>query len=620
VYQYAGITGQLHDLNFGALYIYAKDEYPDKEHIKQVFCFHHHFIKIVRREDYYTLEPYWEGIHDCMATAPRSWGFDRCYQEDCGGYRNISPVGNPMDFYEVSRPLFYDISTAFYSKNRYRICRSSPKGFKPFLDLPGYAVRMLTSLTIRLDGEPLDSIELDGNWERIEQLIPMRLYSRHGKTAFKEWEKVVRRLSELILPSRLNLYLIANCPNMETAEAILKPLDALPTLKGCGLFLNKERKPELIELIQTTAKRLTTPPDDKEAKPFRYLDLPLELRYRILEHSDLVAATDLEWKPKLQSLGPLKDPHCSCVHDWSYNDFIRVGHLPHCRPAYDTALSSFLFDANEFLEQHICSNCDTLSTTNRTLYTYECGFKYKYSAYSSNCARPRRIHPLFLVSRQARQDALPIFFQQNRFLITPPGVHYSRLICSNLYGFRTYQRTIPMPRYELSIFLSSLPSMALRYVRRLEWLLPQFSNYRAAPESAYFDYLGTIDMMAQAMHLPLLTLVLNLRVSMRDSEAWAISYPFRRQRDGDMYNKILLPLQRLHGLKDCFIYLKRIVEYIDDFNRWAYYDSDEMRYEKEIMGQDYDSAARGKPWMERYESRTDWEPRKVTAYGHYEHA
>jgi hypothetical protein len=142
------------------------------------------------------------------------------------------------------------------------------------------------------------------------------------------------------------------------------------------------------------------------------------------------------------------------------------------------------------------------------------------------------------------------------------------------------------------------------------------------------DYLDTIDMMTQAMNLPLLTLVLNLRVVDRDTHLEDSFWPRRYDRDGKMYETILKPLCRLNGLKDCFVYLRRIPKkgaYRHTYtgkHGWVF-DNDEMRYEKAIMGPKYDSAKRGKPWMERFEQKmvawdwARWEGHSLDAYGDY---
>lgn len=614
VYEYAGITGQLRDLNFRFLNIYAKDEYPEKEHIEEISSFYEINYKITRREDYYTLKPYWECDSDSANIGPQTLYYPFS-SLDGYSYARHSCFDDPMYFYEVSWLVFYDISKAFYSRNRYRICRGSPGGFKPFFDLHPGAVRALTILTIRLDGEPLDSIIPDEQWERISQLRPMKLHTRHGKTALKEWEKLVQRLAECMVPNRLDLYLIVNCPNIETSKAILKPLDALSTLKGCGLFLNEELKPDFMDLIHKTVKKLTSRSKDDKAKSFRYLDLPLELRYRILEHSDLVSTADLEWKPRLLSFGPLSRPSsCSCYYNWD-DVLYTSGHLPDCHPVSIIEPHWFILDAHKSLET-LCRHNRATNFGHLPEYNGKCVFSERHSSYASTCVKPIRAHPLFLVSHQVRQDALPIFFQKNRFLVTPPGVHFSRVVDQDIYMLLGSNAEIPMERYELSLFLSLVPPMALRHIRRLEWFVPRYENFAASPESAYFDYLDTIDMMAQAMHLPQLTLVLDLRVNrLRDLDV-GVRWPLRGLRDGAMYNKIILPLQRLHGLKDCFIYLKRLKDGGDLLARDSY-DSDEMRYEKAIMGDDYDSASRGKPWMERFERRIVSQEEQVQSYGYY---
>ncbi|KAF1975213.1 hypothetical protein BU23DRAFT_377839, partial [Bimuria novae-zelandiae CBS 107.79] len=114
-----------------------------------------------------------------------------------------------------------------------------------------------------------------------------------GNNALKEWEQLVLRLAEYIRPNHLVLYLIVNVHDVETAEAVLKPLDQLPTLKNCGLWLNNDPIPDINTLVRATVKRLKSPRTPDE--PFNFLGLPIELRLRILEYSDLIYDSVLEW-------------------------------------------------------------------------------------------------------------------------------------------------------------------------------------------------------------------------------------------------------------------------------------------------------------------------------------
>ncbi|KAL1603915.1 hypothetical protein SLS60_005507 [Paraconiothyrium brasiliense] len=475
-------------------------------------------------------------------------------------------------------------------------------------------LRDLGTLTVRLDGEPIESVKIGGCWERLEELLPLNLSSRYGKYGLKEWERLVQRLAECIRPDHLTLYLIVNVKDIATAQTVLMPLYQLPRLKECGLWLNKEHIPELSMLAQDTVRRLKKPVHTDQ--PFKYLDLPIETRWRILEYSDLVYDKALEWKPRLSSLGKMPRPNCSCI-EYVHGYMVDEGlHLPDCTTSDMDATELQDMDdwKTEYSAEHCCYRYKNRSRFHcKVTHTgfCECIFNCKHSAYSSGFMLGPRdgAHPLFLVSKQVHQDAVPIFFQRNRFLVLPPGKAYAYrplpIDWPPAWGRRVI---IPMHRLEISLFLSSIARNALQHIRYLEWLLPQFKNYTTAPKSAYLDYLDTIELMAQAMNLPLLTLVVDLRMEYpyRDWESDWEPYLGRLPADGAVYDRILQPLRRLEGLKDFFVYLRRLKSVpvgAPQYHLRRAYDNDERKYEKAVMGANYDSRRRAKPWMNRFETR-----------------
>ena len=631
VYKYLDLTGYTVDLNYTELYVYPQNEYPDDSRADTIESLDSGSI-ITRCEDYRTLEEYWEWSYD----ESRIYSSSNKHKND--GCEKADFVAETVNDYYGSKAEAPEIFMTIYKSNHFRICRGSPGGFAPFFRLPTDALCELGTLTVRLDGEPQETIKIDGDWSRLEQLAPLKLHSRYGKTALKEWGRLIQRLTECVRPSHLTLYLIVNVPDIKTAEAVLKPLEQLPTLKNCGIWLSSKSIPQLDRLIQMTIRRLTTPsiPTRTLDRPFRYLDLPQELRSRILEYSDLISGADLEWKPSLSSIGRIRDPRCSCEKYLGHH-FDAI-HIEDCTTEYlePSEFGKYFtdWDTAHISSEH-CFLCERNSST-RTICKKtqggfcECIFHCTHSTNSSSTLSTSRkgVPSLFLVSHQVREDAIPVFFRRNRFVISPPGTVPIRFAARWPQRLFLYPVILTMQRVELSMFLTSLPRGAARHIRYLEWVLPQFANYRTAPRSTYFDYLDTIDMMKQAMNLPLLTLVLNLRVADQGGGWENKFWPHRVRRDGKMYDTILNPLCRLEGLKDCFLYLRRIpregVHHFNYTNKQDYmFDYDEMRYEKAIMGPKYDSARRGKPWMERFEQKmiawdwATWERYSVDAYGYY---
>lgn len=607
VYRYMGMSGCTVDLNYNRLRLYAEGIYPDYEIQKQQGCFHDGDLKITRCEDCRTLEEYWTCGWDQYLG---SRYLPDCDRDTCRGAPFVVDWLNGRYGSWMQAPEQFK---TILGSNHFRICRSSPYGFAPFHDLPRDMLNNLGTLTIRLDGELVESLTIGGEWERLDQLRPIILHTEDGMQALAEWKKLVQRLTENIQPDHLTLYLIASVKDIETAESILEPLHQLPVLKDCGLWLSREHVPELKSLAQETIKRLTT-----SKQPFKYLDLPIEIRWRILEYTDLVYNNILEWKPPLSSLGRVPRQYCTCtqyvdvdvIEDGPYSRGI---HFAECVvPIVDaTSLEADLEWYVDRSVRHCCNTVQMHSPCARSRAGFcECIYHCDHSAYSS-CALPGQrgdVPPLFLVSKQVLQDSIPVFYRRNKFLVSPPGVTPLRWVRDWPRGLRGPRSVIPMRRVELSLFFSSLQRNALQHIRYLEWLLPRLDNYTRAPRSTYLDYLDTIELMAQAMNLSQLTLVLNLRVVGRYiPQTQEFSRPERTRSEGAVYDRILQPLTRLTGLKDFFVYLRRVrKKHAGTMYRprdiWAY-DNDEMKYEKAVMGADYDSRARGKSWLERFASK-----------------
>ena len=616
VYQYAGLSGKAVQLNWQKNAIVAiTPDYGDE--IVESRCWHDANFSIVRREDYHTLEQYWEYDDTSRVTVFSS---SYCEKEECFAWSSCFAL------LLACKTTFLETYQMIYGENRFMLDRSAPKGFRPFFCLGVYAIQALTHLTIRLDGEPSDRIDMSLHWTRTSKLLPMKHYSRYGKQAYKQWMDLITRLRECrIAPGRLNLFLVTSVPDIREAKLVLQPLESLPSLKSCGIWLNEKPIPELQALLEETVKRLISPKegvDEQEEKtpPFRYLDLPQEIRLRILSFSDLCSSAALEWKLPTSSRKPTQIPDCDCYDDLGYID--EGMHYHDCKRVY----KEITHDTENGLEYELnpITHCCSCIVQRWPVAGQECKLKNDpymcifRCPYHSSYTAPKTswkyyCHALFLVSHQVRQDAIPVFFQKRQFVITPINVLPLRFI--------KYQPTAshlwdpyPLTRTELSLFLAAMSSTALYHIRYLEWLLPARENYLKLQKGAYFDYLDTIELMAQAMTLTNLTLVVNIRATrIRERELEGcdciFNWPVRDHSDDAFYKTILGPLGRLGeaGLKDCWIYLRLIRTVKNDgcykYNR----DAAEIAWEKKIMGnREYDALSRGKPWMERVGKLVGW--------------
>lgn len=336
---------------------------------------------------------------------------------------------------------------------------------------------------------------------------------------------------------------------------------------------SQSRVVEVDELVQQTISQLTASRMDSD-RPFRYLDLPQELRSLILEYTELVSLKDVQWRPQtsIQPLIKTDRTGCICNMDPEYTNIEDTGTCVCGYAEVERNQSNWRAYNIHLLHTDCCGKCRPENASHICF----CSRNGSLSSTSCICQRPR--HPFFSVSRQTREDAIPIYYSQNKIVVTPHCCPMLRSFGNGVTGPWLPNGFLNMPKIELSLYLSSIARNALKNIRWLEWILPSFrSRYLSPKAPAWHDYLDTLKMMEHAMNLPKLTLVINLepREAHRFSQEHIL--PFE---------DILLPLSRLRGLKDCFVYLRP--------RSWRL-KPEEVKLEKIVMGSEYNSSQREKP-------------------------
>lgn len=624
VYHYLGLTDKVIDLSSSYDEVVHPGELQDDPWVDYLACRHCLNDVIVKREDYHPMEEYWYCHDESKGRRSRTSDAD-CELEHC--FKDDSH----FQLLFTCKTLYAEIQELVYKENRFILDRGTPTGFQRFMKLNASSVRALTHLTIRLDGEPPETMDLSDHWTRTSALRSLKHYSRYGKQAYKEWYALVARLRESgIVPRQLNFFLIALVPDTKEAIFVLRPLQSLPTLRTCGIWLNHRRIPDLAAFIKDKVEELTRGKAgdvkiddrvDKEKIPFRYLDLPPEIRCRILSFTDLCASPHLEWKPINFALDHFEPPQKAACDCHRFEDYLGKGaHIDGCmKPCIEITYSGMAGLEWEPDHRKHCCACSLDAPTwdrpdckvNSDPYVciLDCPSHSSYIKVEKPVWKPS-CHPLFLVSRQVRQDAIPVFFKTRKFVITSRGILPLRHLNRYPASYQPWTRPLPLPRTELSLFLSCMPKQALRHIRRLEWLLSSPETYRQFPRKAYFDYLDTIELMIQAMTLGNLTLIINVRAAyVRDHDRdkyIQFIWPGRNRRDVVVYDTILKPLCRLgeHGLKNCWLYLRMTRTARNAVQRR---DISEKIWEKRIMGnQQYDAYEHGKPQEERIERTTGY--------------
>lgn len=137
----------------------------------------------------------------------------------------------------------------------------------------------------------------------------------HIKEAFLDFRETLKLILANTQPGTLELGLLLFVQNdLELADWLLLPLleTEAPLLADCAIYLHTEYKykADIAELIykyttqSRASPRITTP-----SQPFRFADLPSELRRLVLSFTDLVVPGDaIEWLPSYEAWSMHIDP------------------------------------------------------------------------------------------------------------------------------------------------------------------------------------------------------------------------------------------------------------------------------------------------------------------------
>jgi hypothetical protein len=503
----------------------------------------------------------------------------------------------------ICRLVYSEASSILYSTNRFFIRyndagsvqardlhsrRMWPKavipkqsqGLEGLKALTASSLRHLSHLTVHLNissclGKSCDCLRPppDDEYHRLWIDPPLR---KSSQEIISEWQTAAHHLRTYMSPSRLRLYFVCDSDGSETAAQVVQPLRNIPTLIDCRIRLARHHDPHLSELAKEAAMRsmgYLVPSDyATSTSSFRFFDLPQEVRYQILEYTDLVTPLcEVEWNPKTKF--KLRFSRASCFN-WE-----RCRDSRPCDPS--------LFPACQFR--------DCWHNGPRQFREIGCFCRRYHAAFSSTCRCWCVPTYLFLVCKRLREDAQEVFFSRNRFVVTSSE------------RFPTMPILSTPPRLEVSLFLrEALPSHTLGLLRFLEIVFPPFDHdYLRTGSSAHKDWLQTILYIRDRLNLPSLTLRVyfaDVMFEPQDSEFRKLITVEQGKAVFQSYARTLRPLSKLRekGLDRFFVHLtlpferKRDRDWDEPGNitavtaqetglrRWG---------ERMVMGDGYDSTA-----------------------------
>jgi hypothetical protein len=396
---------------------------------------------------------------------------------------NPPPPRNFTGLLSSCRALHDEAAALLYSANRFVIFYSDQGSLGPLSALTPTAIASLTSLKVVLNQaschEPVDSYlyppsccsgRKDGLWAASYDCAryhdglhrrPLDLAVDADSTSamLREWRDTAEYLSYHVVAGRLKLSLVCdidathdNPHALEAARLAVAPLASF-LLKDCHVRLSRTRHRPFQQLaedaaLQARGSAMSLSPGPTMAR------LPREVRFRILEYTDLIAPWgEVTWSRQHRGYQVCRPP-CRFRRERKCPSHIHNGcRLTRCGPDHDGA------DAR----------------------SPGCFCRRRHAAFSVSCNCWLPPTDLFLVCRVLCRDAQFVFFSRNRFVVhdfqaTPPcelpPVQVEPWEPENDYGPEIYY---PYERFAVSEFLRDIvPVHCLADLRFLEVVFPPY--------------------------------------------------------------------------------------------------------------------------------------------------
>ncbi|KAI1284425.1 hypothetical protein F5Y07DRAFT_3146 [Xylaria sp. FL0933] len=314
------------------------------------------------------------------------------------------------------RLVYAEVSSLIYSANRF-----VTHDLHPLRKLSPSSLSSLTSLKIQIHSAPVRCLVNDNcnllymgySGKALDSSSP------HDAQILDEWAVTAFHVGAYIKEGKLELSVICDVEDGKAADLVVAPLRRWPLLAGCSIRLSNERNDLLYDLARTNARALMGVSDALPSTFHQYLQLPVELRLKVLEYTDLVTPwTHVTWNQ--QGFG-VKTPNC-CRAGLLHTNPWKVYTLGVPEPGKNDGLSDWICSNKEYRlfghswdwDHYACQ----FRPCQRETVWYSgtgCFCSAYHAAYtpSCNCWRPPR--SLFMVSKQFREEAWFVFLSSNHF-------------------------------------------------------------------------------------------------------------------------------------------------------------------------------------------------------------
>lgn len=331
-----------------------------------------------------------------------------------------------------------------------------------------------------------------------------------------DWKAAVDYIAPHIQPSKLVLELICDTDlernkleKVKAAKGMVAPISQLPTLLGCHIRLGANPNKALFDIAKSAATRAV----NQLRRPFRYFDLPFEIRAHILSFTDLVTPpneVEFEYgqgyrvstknKRKTRIRNPTNHPtdHRICwsftdiekfTSFWDAEDFLEEKAKTPCRFSgmnqSTENLRGHCWWRDEYYSQfYSCPGAD--ENCKRSMREPGCFCRALHTAYSPLCRCWAPPSELFGISKAFKADAEAVFFSQNHIIV------------------REYSEEVPIKVAKgtsIVQFLDSLSPVAIRNLRSLEICLDNESLRDDANPEAYEGWRSAIERHKNKLNL-----------------------------------------------------------------------------------------------------------------------
>ncbi|KAJ0120520.1 hypothetical protein J7T55_015249 [Diaporthe amygdali] len=370
--------------------------------------------------------------------------------------------------------------------------------------------------------------------ENIPHDGPLEAVDPFTQATLAEWQSTATLLSSRgVNLANLELSFVCDvcCEEPQIARLAVAPLASLAPLKDCHVRLCRESSAEIQEIAQNavlnargisqmhkgSSNSAGMGRKENDSSASRLLALPRELRFRILEHTDLITPwKEVSWDRDSSAY--------SASRSGCYN---LEGRGIECAPAV----------------HHGCQ-------FSRCWLTYPepsigCFCRLAHSASSSTCRCWGAPKALFLICRTLYHDAQVVFFSGNRFV-----VHDFDSLSPWRHPPLSANGGYPNQRFAISIFLRDVvPNNCPSLLRFVEIVFPpyRYDSWPMDDDAAMKDWVSCIGWMKQKMNAQALT----VRLYMADTSDLSPQGDRRVMCKGNehevlkAYTRILGPLAQL---------------------------------------------------------------------------